>query len=415
MAQRKSILNKYIASYETLRDFLGYLCDGCYQKEQLAKLADISARSYEDGLARTQFLLPAEHLITHRACHSHIHAIPGSRYRTAYNALALSYRAHGLTPTAAFYYVTLLQLLAAGPPQRERELLARLVQRTAERPPALPVDLSPRTLHRYLTRLVELGVIERLPDRNRYRYQLAPAILTDLSPGEEREVLLAIAAYREMALTSVPGYQLAGATSAPLQLRHSAISRILADETVGLITCAIMEGYSVTLRYRGKSITVRPLRIRTDMRRARSYFLALPLGAATSGEPQTYRLDRIKNIQLGAPLPAVASARMTASTATKKPPLVIAATVTDDAERDALRYHIAERYPEATISEEELGGSTILCAAIDAADPLALIPWLRTLEPPVAIVSPAHRELQTRLLTDAEEALAHYDLYTATP
>lgn len=415
MAKSKSILNKYIASYETLRELLGYLCDGCYQKEQLAEIADISPRSYEDGLARTRFFLPAEHLITHRACRSNIHAIPGSRYRTAYNALALSYRAHGLTPTAAFYYVTLLQLLAAGTPQRERELLARLVQRTAERPPALPVDLAPRTLHRYLTRLVSLGVVERLADRNRYRYQLAPAIIADLAPDEEREVSLAIAAYREMALTSVPGYQLAGAASAPLQLRHSAISRILADETVHLIACAIMEGYSVTLRYRGDSLTLRPLRIRTDMRRARSYLVAQPLGA--SGQPQTYRLDRIRDIALGAPLPAGNSAAAIPSTAPRKiPPLVIAATITEAAGREALIYHITERYPAAAISEERAAdGRTILRAAIDTPDPLALIPWLRTIEPPVAIVSPEHAELQTRLLTDAEEALAHYDLYTTTP
>lgn len=434
---------KNINDFSKIAEFLRCLTYGCYHKTQLSdkKLiedkellngAGISERTYENYLKRISFFLPDENtLATLEQGRRTIYRFVANR--NAKNELAGAYLRHSISKHDAFGYLLILQALAAAAtPLKLSDIIDAIASAITSVDGEWEADdneLPERTYQRKIADLVDWGIVTAKPGK---RYALTPSPFAGLTDAERAELTLAICAHRELALLSVPGYQLIRhePDGIPLQLVNHSSARIIEDYNVYKLARAITEQRAISFSI--EPVTIKsnkhnedaaatkdqsdkkqklclPHKICIDTIRGRNYLVATDL-RHNSGTV-TYRLERINNLTLlddksmeeinGTIAATLAKPARTRTAA----PLVLQARVMTSTEHDSLAAELLDRFPRAQLRDVE---PDILEAEIVIEDKQTLIPYLRTLTPPVRIVSPEHQSKQDRLEKDVKEALRNY-------
>lgn len=417
---------KNINDFSKIAEFLRCLTYGCYHKTQLSnkkliedkellKGAGIAEGTYANYLDRISFSLHDKSMLaSHQQGRRAINRFVANR--SAKNELANAYLSHSFLVNDAYYYIQILQILgASNRPLKYGDILGQFTRIRSDNPlrwqndddDDKPKDIE-RMLQRKIDDLVSLGVI----NRKTAHYTLTPSPFAELTAAERDELTRAICAHRELALLSVPGYQLIcrEPENIPLQLVNHSSARIIEDYNVYKLARAITERRAIRFSTEGKEQIALPHKIRIDTILGRNYLIATDLLRKSGTIP--YRLERINNLTL---LDDTAMAEIkgtiTSILAPKPrahkaaPPLVLQARYVTRAELDSLTTELLDRFPAATLRD---AGLDTLEAAIVTDDALALVPYLRTMSPPVRIVSPAHSSIQERLDKDVKEALRNY-------
>lgn len=165
--------------------------------------------------------------------------------------------------------------------------------------------------------------------------------------------------------------------------------------------------YSIWIRW--QTIQAIPIHIELDFLTGRQYLNAVikrSAGAKYFRQPQTYRLDIIKNIRLQ-DIDDILYERTLLQLKPQPKPVQLRITYTSSLDKNRLAYRILTRYPQAKLEQEDEHHFT--CTLL-LHDTLRILPWIKTLYPHVEIVNTPY--LQRRLIKDVKEALANYDQYT---
>lgn len=429
MASSTGILNKYIGDYDTLRPFLRYISLGCYNKQYFQKHLGINARTYEDNLARLRFFLPDSALITHRDGHKEIYSLHSDSYYSANNYLHSIYQIKNLKPNTAFYLISLLQIIENAPlPLTEKQIYDfHLLPSGNTCPPMMLtkdgfLDISFSTMKRYLGILAQIGIIRCNECTKPKSYSAKANIFSQLSPKELQELIHAIKYYIAIAPMGTLGYQMLlilqhiyselTTLSFPIQFKHKKIINTLDDAIVYEINQAIKQNTSILFEYGDKTIQAIPIHIELDFLTGRQYLNAVikrSAGAKYFRQPQTYRLDIIKNIRLQ-DIDDILYERTLLQLKPQPKPVQLRITYMSSLDKKRLSYRILTRYPQAKLEQEDEHHFT--CTLL-LHDTLRILPWIKTLYPHVEIINTPY--LQRRLIEDVKEALANYDQYTTIP
>ena len=197
--------------------------------------------------------------------------------------------------------------------------------------------------------------------------------------------------------------------SFPIQFKHKKIINTLDDAIVYEINQAIKQNASILFEYGDKTIQAIPIHIELDFLTGRQYLNAVikrSAGAKYFRQPQTYRLDIIKNIRLQ-DIDDILYERTLLQLKPQPKPVQLRITYTSSLDKNRLAYRILTRYPQAKSEQEDEHHFT--CTLL-LHDTLRILPWIKTLYPHVEIVNTPY--LQRRLIKDVKEALANYDQYT---
>ena len=409
--------NKFIGDYDTLRPFLRLVSYSCYDKEALAQRLGQSTRSAEDNWARVCFCLPEEMLLSARQARREIHGLRSDPYQLAGNFLARTYQIKTLTGRVIAALIFLLQTLAAAKEPMRQTALVRaydLLPISEQQAEAAP-KVSPATVFRQLGELESLGILRRTMRGNALCYSMAEEPLAKLTADERRTLYYAIGFYRFVAVLSVPGYFLATTLRClypedaepflPVQIKHSPITRILDDEVLHTIITAIEEQCAVTFSYRNRETIAVPQEIITDCHTGRQYMCAAVQrrGSAAFTKTCRFRIDCMERVAPAKPICAAACPA--------PPPHTLTLTLFYESERHRARLtqRIRARFPTAVFTE----GAGCFYAAVEIADDLSLLPWIRTFHPWICIAADASPCLARRMRDDAEEALKNYGIQPA--
>ena len=399
---------RYASRYESLRPFLRFLTWGCWHKNEFAEISGKSARSYEVGLKRARVFLPENAFIQTKKGRKNYITLRGDAYYGCNNFLVNSYRMKALPPLAAFYTVLVLQILEKeGRPITFDAFWGTKAIMEGEYPAILPEsDIKDSYLHDTLKVLHEIGFIERTSKHGEHIYRLRKNPLEDLTRSELYALLAAIGFYKNITAVSVIGYQIEAALqnmyglerlpAVPAQFRSIAFDRVLDDEVLHAALEALRLKKSLRFRYRQKERLVFPLRVVTDFASGgRQYLEAREKGATFVS---SYRLDRITDI-------SVTDDKPPADTPELPPPVrFVVRFHLADGDKNTLRARILGRSPHISVlSEEE---DALLCA-IDDAEPLRFLPWLRGFLPRAEILAGLDG-LRQRMREKIKEALKNY-------
>ncbi len=418
-------LNKYIANYDTLRPFLRFIDYGCYNKQYFKQQLGISARTYEDNLARLRFLLPEDMIQVHRQGHREFHTLKRNSYNNAYNCVYRIFQAKSLTSSTAFYLLSLLQIIEnTSKPLTEKEiydfhLIPDSYGIVQEQPKAGIPEITLSTLKRQLQSLAELGLIHYNTSVKPHTYSAKANIFQKLSQLELEELHYAIRYYMNLAPMGTLGYQLEHGLSAiyqmnlpeqePFQFKHNNIVMPIDDAIIYTINRAIEEEQLLHFSYNGKDIIALPQQLTIDFITSRQYLLALTKRSPRAvhfTHPQTYRIEQITKISIES-LDPMERYRVPLQLATEPQPLELQLTYNSESKKHSLMYRITTRYPRAKITEID---KQHLSCLIQLTDPMSALPWIRTLYPHVASIN--HNGLQQRLQQDLKEALENYGEYS---
>ena len=421
-------LNKYIANYDTLRPFLRFIDYGCYNKQYFQQQLGISARTYEDNLARLRFLLPEDMIQVHRQGHREFHTLRRNSYNNAYNCVYRIFQAKNLKPSTAFYLLSLLQIIENSPkPLTEKEiydfhLIPDSYGIEPEQAKANIPEINMSTLKRYLRDLADLGLIHCNTSVKPHAYSARANIFQRLSPGELEELHYAIRYYMSLAPMGTLGYQLEQGLNTiyrmdmpeqePFQFKHNNIVLPIDDAIIYTINRAIEEEQLLHFTYNGKEITALPQQLTIDFITSRQYLLALTKRshrAVHFTHPQTYRIEQIANISIE-PMDSLERYRIPLQLATEPQLLELQLVYDSDSTKHRLMYRVSTRYPNAKIIQPD---EQHLSCLIQLIDPMSALPWIRTLYPHVASIN--HNGLQQRLQQDLKEALESYGEYPPLP
>ncbi len=422
-------MKKYISHYGSLRTLLQFLSYGCYHKAYFKQHNRLSARTYEDNLARARFFLPKDKLHETRHHRHVISSIRGDTYYSSENYLINSYRVKKLLPTTAFYYILLLQIFAMAihplslnelwkHPALSRPLPKGMSSNDAE---DIGLRLDESTLRRSLRELEELGLLSASKRGRELTYSIPDNPLANLSSEEVTLLYYAIAFYKNAALLSVPGYFLTDTLCSlyptlsrkivPCQFKDNSFSRILDDELIDMILDAIQQGKNLRFLYHNRrtkkrpaEFIVRPRLIITDYLGGSRQYLAA-LGHAVPGEklhPILFRLDRIQSVRLTAPFPQKAPPALI-----DKNPHTLSLRFSFDTPflEHRLRQAVLDRCPQACLAPS--AKNSFLCT-IEVTDIRNYYPWLRTFFPYVEILPISTGFTRQRIADDIEEALKNY-------
>lgn len=422
-------MKKYISNYSGLRTLLQFLSYGCYHKAYYKQHYHLSARTYEDNLARVRLFLPKDKLHESRHQRHIISSIRGDTYYSSENYLVYSYRVKNLLPNTAFYYILLLQLFATTPRPLSLNELWEHPAFSCPLPKGMVSDiedsiglrLDESTLRRSLKELEELGFLSTTKRGREITYKISDNPLSNLSPEEVTTLYYAIAFYKNAALLSVPGYFLEDTlcsmysdlarNNVPCQFKDNSFARILDDELIDMILDAIQKGKNLRFFYhnrrskeRSSEYVVRPCRIVTDyLGGSRQYLEAFGHVIHKKRlQPLLLRIDRIQSMRL------VASSIQTLTPMPiKKNHNTLSLRFSFDTPflEHRLRQAVLDRFPKASLTSSENG--TFLCT-IEVTDIRKYYPWLRTFFPHVEILPESTGYARQKITDDIEEALKNY-------
>ena len=422
-------MKKYISNYSSFRTLLQFLSYGCYHKTHYKQYHRLSARTYEDNLARARLFLPEDKLHETRHQRHIISSIRGDTYYSCENYLIGSYRVKNLLPTTAFYYILLLQIFASAThplslnelwehPAFSNPVPKGLISDCAE---TIGLRLDESTLRRSLRELEGLGLLSSTKRGRELVYSIPKNPLSGLSPEEVDLLYYAIAFYKNVALLSVPGYYLEDTLRAmyptlprrivPCQFTDNSFSRILDDELIDIILDAIRQGKSMRFFYCNRrsqghptEYIVRPRRIVTDyIGGNRQYLVALGrLVTKKRMHPLQFRLDRIQSARLVSP-----SVKITTCISIEKPAHILSLRFSFDTAflENRLRHTVLSRFPKAALTSSENG--SFLCKIV-VADSRKHYPWIRTFFPYVEVLPTSTGSARQLITDDIKETLKNY-------
>ena len=432
ITKKSGICQKHMANYETLRPFLRFISYGCYTKVDYPQ----SNHTYDNNLARLRRFLPPERLPDILPSPKNTLRLKGDAFIDSDNFLMNTFRAKRMTKYDLFYKFHLLRVLnTATTPLLSADLLRKMETGTLT---ALncPTDKGPEdvmiqdinTMRRHLNDLIDIGLVITQSQGKRTSYRLAPNPLTGLSTSEQQELLAAVAFHKNDTLLSVPGYYLettlrrmypaASVYPSMYQFKNLNFTRIIDDEIVFQILCAIEQKRLVTFHYtqekNGKEIskilTVFPAAIITDYLTGSRQYLIAYAPVKTKHRTcytlrQTFRLENISHLRFEKPL----SSKIVQYHQPKGIPILFRIFFSSPEERKRLLFRVKERFPHVSFSDEN--ENSILCK-VHCLDHLRHAPWFRTLYPDVEVLHTPRSYLCQYLENTRKETLKNYGQQT---
>lgn len=429
--KKRGRLKKYIANYDTLRPFLRFISYGCYTKADYPK----SSHTYENNLARLRQFLPAERLPDAPRSSGIGVRLKGDAFLDSDNFLINTFCIKSMTKHDLFYKFHLLRILnASHTPLTPTELLKKLeiTDTVLTCPPKActkpPIVLDFNTMRRHLDDLAKIGLVVSQPHGKRVSYRLAPNPLEALSPRESEELLFAVAFHKNNSLLSVPGYHLettlremhglSPIAPSPYQFKNLDFTRVIDDEVVYHLLCAIEQQRLVTFSYapdrpaakKDYTVTAFPESIITDYLTGNRQYLIAYVSTRKKARPpfslrQTFQLEKMFKLKLGRCIPRNALRK----TASKGIPLLFRVNFPSVEERTRLLFRIKERFPDPVFTPE--GPHSLICM-IRCLDHLQHVPWFRTLYPDIEVLHTPRTYLREYLKDTLKETLQNYGIST---
>lgn len=396
--------DRYCSSYEKLRRFLRPISYGCYARPHMQEHFSISPRTYDTQLHRLRFFLPPDYLLEHTHQKMRHISLSGDVYQGGYNYLITSYRIKSLLPSWCLLAMAILRLLHGSVALSTGCIFQKLQLMGIDTCSQIPLDKV--TIHRALKDLTAQGLISAMPKGREIYYEEPPDPFYTLTDEEIKELLSAIAFYKNTALISVPGYDLENtlrhnhpvrvSCDERYQFKGSSFLRIIEDETIAAILQCIQAKRCISCSYGKKLCTLQPLRIETDYTYNRQYLIARDHHGISR-----LRIDRITNLS------ATPKIAIPVTPPTPSPNTTIILQVFPDSAccHAYLRHSILTRFPDTHV--EKTNGLDFQCI-LRVNDPLRLLPWLRTLHPYVRISPSPEHNLHIRMKNDLKEALKNY-------
>lgn len=424
----------FVKNFENLRTLLRWVSFGCFTTRDFERLG-IDDRTYGYLLQRIGVFIPEEHVKHGLHDRNKRVTFSGDIYRNAENYLIHIYRARSFdrNPDRLFCLLAILQYLAAAArPLPVRTLMDGAPPCAGEGPTAdSPVaGKDEQTVRNYLAALCALGLVHKVhpagPKGRFADYQIAPNPLDDLTDREVRALLFAVSFYRDVSPLGVPGYDLADTISrcypdiaaafrSPWQVKNNAPARILDDAVVYTILSAIEAGDDLSFAYGDTSPTVRTSPDKNAVYTVRPHSLVarradrrLYLIGDESKNRTTRRVDDMTHVR-AVPRPSRPEEKhprhRTKRQAAQDDQACIRLRLycADDAEYRRTIGTIRSRYPDITV-EETADPSRVV--QFSAQDPLAAVPFLRTLHPRCEVLAP--QNIRDRIRNDLKEALKNY-------
>lgn len=178
--------NNFIGEYETVRKVLKDMyVFGCYRNTDYQKRLGISISAYEKELKRMQFYIQPENRVKNRDSYNKIYGFSYDRYRNEMNYFVNSYKLKSYTQKYLQIYITIMQILSS---QKEHEFsISELLEVMSNN-----VDTDEKEITRKIADLVEQGIVKKITERNRHRYQIVSNPLDKMKKEELMELYYAV-------------------------------------------------------------------------------------------------------------------------------------------------------------------------------------------------------------------------------
>lgn len=423
MKSKTKLPNKYSKTYNNLRQFLRLLSYGCYHRNIFKKF-NINPRSYDDDLRQLRFFLPPKHLQeTHHQKKSHF-TFAGDAYHGSNNYLIHSFKIKSLLPSYCLYTITLLQTIyASAVPLSLNDLCEKIEYALTKYGGNDDADVT-NALRRRLKELVELGLVSKQKSPSNSLECLYGKIQNPLSGLRAENAIalqMAIHFYKNIALLSVPGYdlehtlckmyKLPTTLSNNYQFKNNNYVRILDEEILFTIVSALKQQQLLVIHMNPYEITpstdklVLPIALQTDYHYNRQYLIAESYPNPDNLKHSNTIMIRIDAIREALPQ------KTTKISPPASPPapcqiIELRCTYSSADERSYLLHAFHERCLQTEITQN---GAGFFHCNILIQDPRKLLPWIRTLHSHIEILpSPTHH-LRERIKKDLKEALKNYD------
>lgn len=423
--------NFFPNTYELRRRAFRLASYGCYSKKDLLHLLGCKPRSYHNFLTLCETVLPEEHYQPTQHKRHRRPAFRGDSYDGNENFLAATYCLKSMTEREIFFYIHLLRVLSDLPRKNSVCTPAKclgiplLENASVYAEQTLEGEPEERAIAKYLDHLATCGFVKKTSGRKPARYAPADDPFADLSREEAEVLLFAVDYFKNTAFLSVPGYFLADTLCRrfsinadrrqPFLFTNMDIRRILDDDVVYQILCAIEAGHSLHVRWHHKPrncdrytdtwIKVHPLAVvEEEQGDGRRQLLALfPDPCKTKPTPHKLRIEEIRDLhafipESAPPAPTIAPEQG------NEIRLCLHWELAE--EKEALMHRLREELPALTIGAEH---SHTVCCSFVCGDPKKYLPTLRTFLPHIEILPVPKAFLHEEMRRNIAETLSLYE------
>lgn len=423
--------NLFPNTYELRRRAFRLISYGCYSKKDLIFLLGRKYRTYNNVLSLCATVLPEHRYQSIRYKHHQRPAFRGDSYDGNENFLAETYRLKSLTVREIFFYIHLLRILG-GLPKKEgtytsaRDLDIPLLESSSVYAKSTLADgLDERAISTYLHQLVACGLVKKISGKRPAQYALADDPFANLSMKEAEALLFAVDYFKNTAFLSAPGYFLADTLChrfhmtanrpQPFHFSNMDIRRILDDDVVYQILCAIESGQSLHVRWHHKPrnsntytdtwIDLYPLAIvEEEQGDGRRQLLALfPDAHKTKPTLHKLRIEEIHDLQV---YPMESSLSMPCTSAETSTEIHLRIHWNTMEEKQVLVSRLREELPAISILEET---NNMMHCSFSCSDQKKYLPVLRTFLPYVELLPKPKAYLFKKMQCDIIETLALYE------
>lgn len=429
----KSDYNYFIKKHSTIRNILKNIyIYGCYDKEQLVELCNISDKKYDNETRRIRFFINRNNLVEIRRGRNKIVSFRYDRNTDPYNFLSDSYKIKTFTPLDISLFFYLQQLLNRGEELTVNELADAIGEFNEE--------INQLTIQRKLNELTELGLVEVHGSTRPRTYRIKEDFFADFTEEELLAIYQAVSFYKNLSPIGIRGQFLQDTLASYLKLereleppeepflfRHGFLYRILNDEIVNQL-CAAYQSHCLTeLTFmNGKKRKVVPIRLVNEFQFGRQYLFCYDL---KTGKPSYLRLDRIEEVTVSGQhydpssyekwvglIPCSWCASLPSGTGEAYPEQLILVQVDflfhelprEDAESET---YILDRLmrEKRTGTITRIGEGHYLYE-IKVLDPVELVPWIRSFGHFARVRQSNAHDLPAKILKDLEESLRNYGI-----
>lgn len=429
----KSDYNYFIKKHSTIRNILKNIyIYGCYDKEQLVELCNISDKKYDNETRRIRFFINRNNLVEIRKGRNKIVSFRYDRNTDLRNFLADSYKIKTFTPLDISLFFYLQQLLT-----QENE---RTVNELADAIGEFNEEINLLTVQRKLNELTELGLVEVGNNARPKTYRMKEDFFAAFTDEELIQIYLAVTFYKNLSPVGIRGQFLQDTLASYLKLereleppeepflfRHSFLYRILNDDIVSrIITSYQTQCLPELTLINEKKRRVVPIRLVSEFQFGRQYLFCYDL---TAGRPSYFRLDRILEVTVSghhydstafdkwaelinyswcAALPPDMGEAYQEQLSLVQVDFLFRELPVEDVESE---YYILDRLKreKRTGSITRLGSGHYLFE-IRVLDPVELVPWIRSFGHTARVRQSSAHDLPARILMDMEESLRNYGI-----
>ena len=423
--------NFFPNTYELRRRAFRLASYGCYSKKDLLRLLGCKTRSYHNFLTLCETTLPEEHYQPTQHKRHRRPAFRGDSYEGNENFLAVTYRLKSLTEREIFFYIHLLRILSDLPKKKDTYTSARdldiplLESGSVYAKSTLADGLDERAISTYLQQLAACGLVKKISGKRPAQYAPADDPFANLSKEEAEALLFAVDYFKNTAFLSVPGYFLADTLcrrfsinadrNQPFLFTNMDIRRILDDDVVYQILCAIESGHSLHVRWHHKPrnssiytdtwLDLHPLAIvEEEQGDGRRQLLALfPDAHKTKPTPHKLRIEEIRDLHAFIPECEIPAPHIVPE---RRNEIRLRLCGQSAAEEDALMNRLRRELPDVTVDAE---GMHPVCCSFVCGDPKKYLPILRTFLPDIEILPAPKAFLHKEMRRNIAETLSLYE------